>query len=148
MPSVEIQKYIKAVGKSLHCDRRTSKRILDMLAEDIAEYLADHPDAAPDDLRHVFGEPEDYAAESISGLDRSRIYRTVTHKQNRSLIFLILSALLLVCAVMTIFLTIHIHQGAVVSYSVEIVDYGVVVENVEEYTGPVEGLVIIPENVR
>ena len=82
--SKEIQKLTGlcgAVPKSLRCD--------------LADYLEEHPDAAPEALYASFGKPEDFAKEYVANMDGEELGKRLhaTRFQKRALTIFLASVL-------------------------------------------------------
>ena len=120
----ELTDYCKAVKKNLHCSKQLKKEILHALESDIEEYLEQNPDTTAEDVREHFGDPADFARESLSVLDDEEIQRQIS--KSKFIKRIVLIAVIIICLVFTttaILVVMENSRAAIYYYSEEIGEY-------------------------
>ncbi len=81
----ELAKYYKEIEKSLLGTKEEKRKILQILKNDVEDFVAEKPDATADMVRERFGDPALFAQESIAYITPNEA-RSFTRKHKRALI--------------------------------------------------------------
>jgi len=77
----ELQLYYKDVSKRLLCKRKVKRRFLQDFKNGVREFIENHPDATPQEVRAHFGTPEEIAGEFLASLQSNEVKRALDWKR-------------------------------------------------------------------
>lgn len=114
----ELANYYKAIEKKIHTSKSIKKKILHSLESDIADFIEEYPEKSVTDVINHFGEPADFAKESLSILDETEIQNEVRKsKWIKRGILIVVAAIVLIAAIVAVCIIIDNSQTAVYYYS-------------------------------
>ena len=112
----EIINYCKAVKKNLYCSRPLKKQILHALECDISEFVQERPNVSAQDIISHFGNPTDFAEESLSILDGNEIQQKIKKAKHIKLFVLIAVIIICLIAALTSLLVVKVNTEDVMCY--------------------------------
>lgn len=96
----QLAKYYKDIKNELVCSEKEKRSIIDMIKENIEDYISEHPDVSFDDLIKHFGTPQEIAGAycATEGTDAIRAKLKTKKIITLSVVGALLIALLIYCS--------------------------------------------------
>lgn len=74
----ELNNYYRQIKKMLVCKRSEQKRFICSFADNVEEYLKDHPDADLTELQEIMGTPQEIADEFLANESADKIKKRIS----------------------------------------------------------------------
>ncbi len=105
----ELKNYYSGISRLALCSRRHKREFLLQLKENVADFIAEYPEATMEEIVQVFGSPESIAESITVNIDKEEIFRQIRMK--RLLVFAVAAAII-IYALFAIISLIDVHTEA------------------------------------
>ena len=121
----EYRKYLKSIKKSLVCENRVKKKLLNDIENNILDYAESYPDKSFDEIIEHFGSPQTIAKEVFLEYDNNYSKKIKYGNMTKVIVIAILFVIALAIVILASVIVKNNKRTAVYYYDVSVSDYGI-----------------------